>query len=307
MPVMDVSSINHHKDAKTGAIKWKVPDSELEELIFKFARDISAQVAADRFDPIIGRDKELSDIIMILLQRERKNVLLLAGAGVGKTALFVGLAQKIFKKEVPKQLAGARILEMEMSSLSAGSHSRSAFEGRFLPLIRGIAERNASKTMPPTILCIDEIHMIMPTCIASGAAGVSDLMKPYLTTGDLLMMGATTRDEYDDYVKVDAALDRRFQKIYMDPPSEEECKVILRGLKTRFAAHYDLIISEETSDHIVYLTSKYLRRRNHPDKAILMLDQSCARAVMAGKKELEKRDIIEALAQEAGLLPDALI
>lgn len=303
---MDVSHITHEKDAATGAVKWKIPDEQLEELIFKFARDISAQVARDRFDPIIGREKELYDIMMVLLQRERKNVLLLAGAGVGKTALFIGLAQKIFKNEVPKQLKGARILELEMSSLSAGSRSRSEFEGRFVPLIRGIAERNASRLMPPTILCIDEIHMIMPSCIASGAAGVADLMKPYLTTGDLLMIGATTRDEYDDYVKTDAALDRRFQKIYMDPPTEAECKIILRGLKGRFARHYDLEISEEVSDLVVYLTTKYLRRRNHPDKAILMLDQACARAAMANKTVLEAPDVIQSLAHESGILPEAI-
>ena len=118
--------------------KFKIPEEQLEELIFRFARDITAQVAADRFDPIIGREKEIYDMMMILVQRERKNVLLLAGAGVGKTALFVGLAQKIYKNEVPKKLANARILEMEISSLSAGSHSRSEFEGRFMPLVRGV-------------------------------------------------------------------------------------------------------------------------------------------------------------------------
>lgn len=286
---------------------FKIKDEELEELIFRFARDISAQVARDRFDPIIGRDRELKDIQMILVQRERKNVLLLAGAGVGKTALFVGLAQQIHQNTVPKQLAGARILEMEMSSLSAGSRSRSEFEGRFVPMIRGVAERNARHDRPPIILCIDEIHMIMPTCVASGAAGVADLMKPYLTTGDLLMMGATTRDEYDDFVKSDTAFDRRFQKIFLDPPSEEECKVILRGLKERFAKHYGISIPEEISDHVVYLTTKYMRRRNHPDKAILMLDQACARAVMDGKTELDKDSVINSLAQESGLLPSALV
>jgi len=159
--------------------------------------------------------------------------------------------------------------------------------------------------MPPIILCIDEIHMTMPTCIASGAAGVSDLMKPYLTTGDLMVIGATTRDEYD-YVKNDPAMDRRFQKIYLDPPNEEQCKVILRGLKQRFSKHYDLNISDEICDQIIYLTSKYLRRRNHPDKAILMLDQSCARAIMAGKSELQIDDVRNSLGQEAGILPNAL-
>ena len=303
---MDISDLAPVANVK-GAPNFRVSNEDLEALVFKFSRDISAQVARDRFDPIIGRDKELYDLVMILLQRERKNVLLLAGAGVGKTALFVGLAQKIFKNEVPKKLAGARILELEMSSLSAGAGSRSDFEGRFVPMIKGVAERNASKLFPPIILCIDEIHMIMPSCIASGAAGVADLMKPYLTTGDLLMIGATTRDEYDDYVKADPALDRRFQKIFMDPPSEEQCKVILRGLKQRFATHYDLIVSDEVCDQIVYLTSKYLRRRNHPDKAILMLDQACARSVMSGKPELDMEDVRESLGHESGIIPSALI
>jgi ATP-dependent Clp protease ATP-binding subunit ClpA len=303
---MDHSSIDVKKD-KSGKVQFKISDEQLEDLIFRFARDITAQVAKDRFDPIIGRDKELQDIQMVLLQRERKNVLLLAGAGVGKTALFIGLAQQIHQEKVPKKLLGSRILEMEMSALSAGSSSRSDFEGRFIPLIRGVAERNATKLMPPIILCLDEIHMIMPACIASGAAGVADLMKPYLTTGDLLMIGATTRDEYDDYVKADPALDRRFQKIYLDPPNDEECKVIIRGLKGRFAKHYEIEISDEICDHIVYLTTKYMRRRNHPDKAILMLDQSCARAVMQGKTELDKHSVINSLAHESGLIPSALV
>jgi ATP-dependent Clp protease ATP-binding subunit ClpA len=303
---MDTSTFKYDTDAK-GKARFKIPDDTLEELIFRFARDISAQVAQDRFDPIIGRDKELYDLIMILLQRERKNVLLLAGAGVGKTALFIGLAQMVQQNKVPKKLKGARILEIEMSSLSAGAASRSDFEGRFVPLIRAVAERNASKTLPPIILCIDEIHMIMPACIASGAAGVADLMKPYLTTGDLMVIGATTRDEYDDFVKTDPALDRRFQKIFLEPPNEEECKVILRGLKYRFAQHYDIKISDEICDQIVYLTTKYLRRRNHPDKAILTLDQACARSIMSGKDSLDMEDVRNALAHEAGILPTALI
>ena len=303
---MDISQFTYDPNVKDKK-KFRVPDEQLEELIFKFARDISRQVSSDRFDPIIGREKELYDLMMILLQRERKNVLLLAGAGVGKTALFVGLAQKIFQNKVPRRLKGARILELEMSSLSAGSASRSEFEGRFVPMIRGVAERNASKLMPPIVLCIDEIHMIMPTCISSGAAGVADLMKPYLTTGDLLMVGATTRDEYEDFVKQDAALDRRFQKIFLDPPNEEECKVILRGLKHRFADHYEIRVTDEVCNQIVYLTSKYLRRRNHPDKAILMLDQACARCVMAGKEELDMDDVRESLAHESGILAAALI
>lgn len=290
-----------------GKAVFKISDEQMEDLVFRFARDISAQVARDRFDPIIGRDKELQDIQMILLQRERKNVLLLAGAGVGKTALFVGLAQQIQQGKVPKKIAGSRILEMEMSALSAGSRSRSEFEGRFIPLIRGVAERNAVRKDSPIILCLDEIHMIMPGCIASGAAGVADLLKPYLTSGDLYMIGATTRDEYDDYVKADPALDRRFQKIYLDPPNDEECKVIIRGLKSRFAKHYEIEISDEICDHIVYLTTKYMRRRNHPDKAILMLDQACARAVMASKTELDKDSVVNSLAHESGLIPSALV
>ncbi len=299
--------MDQSKFEPAGGTSFKISDEQLEDLIFRFARDISAQVSRDRFDPIIGRDKELEDIMMVLVQRERKNVLLLAGAGVGKTALFVGLAQKIHQGKVPKKLLGSRILEMEMSALSAGSRSRSEFEGRFIPLIRGVAERNAARKDAPIILCLDEIHMIMPSCVASGAAGVADLMKPYLTSGDLCMIGATTRDEYDDYVKADMALDRRFQKIYLEPPTEEECKIILRGLKERFANHYGLTISDEMCDHIVYLTTKYMRRRNHPDKAILMLDQSCARAVMQGKTELDKPSVVDSLAHESGLVPSALV
>ncbi|NDG05328.1 MAG: ATP-dependent Clp protease ATP-binding subunit [Alphaproteobacteria bacterium] len=230
---MDISNASLSAD-------FRVSDEQLEELIFKFARDISGQVARDRFDPIIGRDKELFDLIMILLQRERKNVLLLGGAGVGKTALFVGLAQYINHNRVPAMLAGATVIEIEMSMIGAGSSERSILDGRLIPIIRGAAERNATRACPPIIFCIDEFHQLSVAFKNSASAGVADMMKPYLTMGELYIVAATTREEYEDYVRLDPAVDRRFQKIYLEQPDVALSIFIVKNMKKNFEDYYNI-------------------------------------------------------------------
>ena len=166
-----------------------VSDEELNQLLGRYTRDITAQDRDGKFDPISGRDNEIDQMTLVLLQRLRKNVLLLGGAGVGKTALFIGLAQWINAGRVPNMLKGSRLIELEMSMLSAGSQSRSDLEGRLMPIVKGVAERNALRNGPPTIFCIDEIHQLMLAFQASSFAGVADLMKPYLTAGDLYVIG----------------------------------------------------------------------------------------------------------------------
>ena len=282
--------------------RFVIGEEELEGLLLRYTRDITAQDRAGKFDPIAGRDEEIDLMTLILLQRLRKNILILGGAGVGKTALFIGLAQLINANKVPKMLAGARVIELDMSMMGAGSQSRSDLEGRLIPILKGVAERNATHKNPPIIFCIDEIHQLMMGFKASSYSGIADLMKPHLTAGDLFVIGATTREEYDDYVKVEPAIDRRFQKITLIMPDLEMTKNILLNLKSNFEKHYDLKISEDACARVVKLTDRYIRNRNNPDKSILVLDQACARAVKNGvETALDIASIEAAVAAEAGI------
>ena len=284
-----------------------VSDEELNQLLGRYTRDITAQDRTGRFDPISGRDNEIDQMTLILLQRLRKNILLLGGAGVGKTALFIGLAQWINTNKVPDLLKNARLIELEMSMLGAGSQSRSDLEGRLMPIVKGVAERNALRNAPPIIFCIDEIHQLMINFKASSFAGIADLMKPYLTAGDLYVVGATTREEYDEYVKVEPAIDRRFQKIALRTPDVDMTYSILLNMKSNFEKHYGLTITKESCGRIVRLTDHFIRNRNNPDKSILALDLACARAIKKGGTDtLDEDSIKAAVASEAGIDPMAI-
>jgi ATP-dependent Clp protease ATP-binding subunit ClpA len=286
----------------TSKPQFVISDDELNGLLHRYTRDITAQNDAGRFDPVTGRASEIDHMTLILLQRLRKNILLLGGAGVGKTALFIGLAQSIKTGNVPKMLQGARLIELEMSMIGAGSHSRADLEGRLIPIIKGVAERNASHTQPPIVFCIDEIHQLTMGFTASSYSGVIDLMKPYLTAGDLYVIGATTQDEYNDYVKTDPAIDRRFQKITLAIPDLEMTKTILVNMKNNFEKHYGIVIPDEACARVVKLTDRYIRNRNNPDKSILALDLACAYAVKNGVEgPLGAASIEAAVAAESGI------
>ncbi len=284
-----------------------ISDAEFEPLLARYTRDFTAQARTGKFDPVTGRDVELDQMTLILLQRLRKNIMLLAGAGVGKTALFVGLAQWIVDDKVPPMLKGARLIELEMSMIGAGSNSRSDLEGRLIPLLKGAAERNATRTQPPIIFCIDEIHQLMIAFKASSYAGIADLMKPYLTAGDLYIIGATTREEYEDYVTVEPAIDRRFQKIHVATPDVPMTINILMNMKKNFEKHYGIEIPRDACVRITRLADRFIRNRNNPDKSILALDHACARMVKSGVSgALDSRFIDEAIAAEAGIDAGAL-
>lgn len=286
---------------------FKIKDEVFDDLIYKYTRDITEQDRKGRFDPISGRDDEIDQMVLVLLQRLRKNVLLLGGAGVGKTACFIGLAQLINAGKVPKMLTGSRVIEVEMSVVGAGTQSRSELEGRLIPIVKGIAERNAAKIAAPIIICIDEIHQLMVTFTKAGFGGIIDLLKPYLTAGDLFVIGATTREEYEDYVKTDPAIDRRFQKIMLEVPDMRQTYNIVMKMKPNFEKHYEISIPPEAIERIVRLTDRYLRNRNNPDKSILSLDQACARCVKKGGLDALDFDSIDAaVARDAGVDPMAL-
>jgi ATP-dependent Clp protease ATP-binding subunit ClpA len=289
------------------AHNFKITDEELANLIHRYTRDITEQDKLGKFDPISGRDQEVDTMVLILLQRLRKNVLLLGGAGVGKTACFIAMAQLINAGNVPDLLKGSQIIEIEMSVLGAGTQSRGELEGRLIPIVKGIAERNATRERPPTIICFDEIHQLMVGFKQAASCGIMDLLKPFLTAGDLYVIGATTREEYEDYVKTDPAIDRRFQKIMLEVPDMKQTYNILLKMKANFEKHYKIEISNECCERIVRLTDKFLRNRNNPDKSILCLDQACARAIKTGDaKSLDFASIEAAVARDAGIDPLAL-
>lgn len=288
--------------------KFTVTDDDLEEMIFKYCRDFTALERRGRFDPITGRDKEIDDTILILLQKGRKNVALLAPAGVGKTALTVGLAQRIVKNDVPEYLHRARLIEVDMASMSAGTSSPAEFQGRFIPLCRGIAERYHEPEYPKFIMFLDEMHTLMPTCTGSGYAGLSEVMKPYLTVGDLHVIGATTLDEFRIYVAEDPALDRRFQKVFLEQPNIVETYRILQALRPGYEKHHKVSMSNEQLLLICKLTHEHMRRRNQPDKSIITMDAAMAHYVkengIGGEVELES--IYYMIGRETGLNRKAL-
>lgn len=288
--------------------KFVVSDDDLEECIFQYCRDITALERRGRYDPISGRDREISEVILILLQKGRKNAVLLAPAGVGKTALVVGLAQKIVRDEVPDYLRRARVLEIDLASMASGTSGPADFQSRFIPLVRGAAERYHDPSYPKFILFIDELHTIMPTCEGSGYRGLSEVMKPYLTVGDLHVIGATTDDEFRIFVKEDPALDRRFQQVPLKIPTGEETIEILKNLKGGYEKHHGIAIPDDCIDLIVTLTAEHMPRRNQPDKSIIVMDGACAWHVMNFGRtgELTSKDVKYMVSIECKLHPDAL-
>lgn len=285
-----------------------VSQDQLDGLLHKYCRDFTTLAREGRFDPIVGRDQEIDNVMLILLQRNRKNACMLAPAGVGKTALVVGLAQTIVKGRVPDYLKDARVIELDMPAMAAGTSSPAEFQARFIPICKGLAERYHHPEYPRYIMFIDEIHTIMPTVTGSAYAGLSEVMKPYLTVGDLHVLGATTSEEYRIYVMPDMALDRRFQKVHLKMPDAEETYKILEGIRANYERHHKISISDECLREVVKLTDEHMRRRTQPDKSIITMDAACAYHVMFNGSggELSLNSVHMAVAKETGLHPAAL-
>lgn len=289
-------------------LRHKVSDAELDDLIHRYCRDFTELARQNRFDPITGRDEEIDQAILILLQKGRKNVALLAPAGVGKTALCAGLAQKIIAGEVPEYLKDARVLEVDLAAMAGGTAGPAEFQGRFLPLCRGIAERYHDPKYPKMILFIDEMHTIMPSCEGSSYRGLSEVMKPYLTVGDLHVIGATTLDEFRIFVSIDPAMDRRFQKVFLSVPNVPQTISIVQNLKKGYEKHHKITVDDDVIKTIVNLTEQHMRKRNQPDKSIIMMDAAMAHHVKlhgtGGSLKLDS--VYYMIGKETGIHPDAL-
>ncbi|MCK5375301.1 MAG: ATP-dependent Clp protease ATP-binding subunit [Alphaproteobacteria bacterium] len=287
---------------------YLVPDEKFNELVRLYCNNYTALDKEGRYDPITGRDKEIDDAVLILLQRGRKNVCFLAGAGVGKSAVVVGLAQKINSDNVPELLKDARIIEIDLSRMSSGTASKSEFQGRFLPFMKGLAERYHNPDEHRYILFMDEIHQIMPDCPGSSYAGLSDTIKSYLTQGDIMLIGATTLDEYRMFIASDTALDRRFQKITLKEPNVPETYTIMKNLRAGLEKHHRVKLSNEDLMLIVQLTEQHMRKRNQPDKSIITTDAAMAYHVFCHgiDTEVSRESIYYMIARETGLNAKAL-
>ncbi len=288
--------------------QYSVTNGELEDLFMAYCTDFTMLARQGRYGPISGRDKEVDETILILLQKGRKNVVLLAPAGVGKTAMVVALAQKIASGEVPEYLREARVLEVDLARMAAGTTGPADFQERFIPLCKGVAERYHNPKNPRMIIFLDEIHQIMPTCKGSSYAGLSDVMKPYLTAGDLMVIGATTLDEFRTYVAADPALDRRFQKVFLSIPSTVETYSILKSIRPGFEKHHKVKISNVSLMLIVQITDEHMRKRNQPDKSIITMDSSMAYHVKKNgvDTEVSLESIYYMVGRETGLNKQAL-
>lgn len=239
-------------------------------ILDQYSRDLTALAAAEKLDPVIGREKEIKRVIEILSRRTKNNPCLIGEPGVGKTAVVEGLALRIVSGEVPFTVQNKRLLTLDLSGMVAGSKYRGEFEERIKKVIREVQEDGN------VILFLDEMHTIIGAGGAEGAIDASNILKPSLARGELQLIGATTVGEYHKYVEKDAALERRFQSVYVEEPSVEEAVEILKGVAPKYEEHHKVTITEEAILAAVQLSERYINDRNLPDKAIDLIDEAAS-------------------------------
>lgn len=237
----------------------------------QYSRDLTKLAKENKFDPIIGRDKEIERVIQILSRRTKNNPCLIGEPGVGKTAIAEGLAQKIISGNIPETLKNKRVVNLDLSSMVAGSKYRGEFEERIKKAISEIIQSGN------VILFIDELHTIVGAGSAEGTLDASNILKPSLARGELQLIGATTLNEYRKYIEKDSALERRFQPVTVNEPTEEETIEIIRGLKMMYENHHNVKITDEAVNAAVKLSHRYITDRFLPDKAIDVLDEACSK------------------------------
>ena len=242
-----------------------------ENVLEKYGRDITAEAKKGKIDPVIGRDEEIRSITRVLSRKTKNNPVLIGEPGVGKTAIVEGLALRIIKGDVPSSLKDKTVWELDMASLIAGAKYRGEFEERLKKVLNEI-----KKSEGDIIMFIDEIHMIVGTGRTDGAMDTSNILKPMLARGEIHVIGATTLNEYRQYIEKDGALERRFQKIKVDEPNVEDTITILRGLKERFEIHHGVTIQDKALIAAATLSNRYITDRYLPDKAIDLVDEACA-------------------------------
>jgi ATP-dependent Clp protease ATP-binding subunit ClpC len=249
----------------------------------KYSRDLTQQARDGKLDPVIGRDKEIMRVLQVLSRRTKNNPVLIGGAGVGKTAIVEGLAQKIVAGDVPEPLMNKRLVSLDLSAMVAGARFRGEFEERLKASLEEIQQAQGE-----IILFIDELHIVVGAGAAQGAIDASNMMKPALARGELHCIGATTLDEYTQHIERDAALERRFAPIYVEEPSIEETVQMLRGLKDRYEVHHQVHITDDALMAAARLSDRYVKDRFLPDKAIDLIDEAASKLRISLPPELKE-------------------
>jgi ATP-dependent Clp protease ATP-binding subunit ClpB len=269
----------------------KVTDQNPEgkyESLEKYGRDLTELAMSGKLDPVIGRDDEIRRTIQILSRRTKNNPVLIGEPGVGKTAIAEGLAQRIVAGDVPESLRDRQLISLDMGALIAGAKYRGEFEERLKSVLKEVTDSQGQ-----IILFIDEIHTVVGAGATQGAMDAGNLLKPMLARGELRCIGATTLDEYRKYIEKDAALERRFQQVFIDQPSIEDTISILRGLKERYEVHHGVKISDSALVAAATLSTRYISDRFLPDKAIDLVDESAAKLKMEITSKPEELDEID--------------
>ncbi|MBN1935115.1 MAG: AAA family ATPase [Anaerolineae bacterium] len=256
-----------------GGQRVTTPQAETQyRTLEKYSRDLTQLAREGKLDPVIGRDSEILRVIHVLSRRTKNNPVLIGEAGVGKTAIIEGLAQKLVVEDVPEILIGKKVIQLDLGAMVAGSRFRGDFEERLKTSLSEIQHAQGE-----IILFIDEIHNVVGAGSASGALDASNMLKPALARGELQCIGATTLDEYRKYIEKDAALERRFAPVYVDEPNVDEAIEMMRGLRDRYEAHHKVRFTEEALVAAVQLSHRYVTERRLPDKAIDLIDEAAAK------------------------------